>query len=201
MARAELKLLVRAFTEAELAEREADLLRVAEIVAGRFPGSGFQIEIKPSYRNMGPRIAEDPKVLDYALEAMRRQAIQPVRRPIRGGTDGSRLSLMGLLTPNLFGGAQSYPFRPRMGQPGMDGRLGGMLPADRAGMGGSLAIRVVGILHRIGALVREYPGIGPVRRAVAGETRHRRALCAISAGVGLVQTSGPRHGREHGRHD
>ena len=108
VARVELKLLVRAFTEAELGDREADLLRVAETVTGRFPGSGFQIEIQPSYRNMGPRIAEDPKVLDYALEAMRRQAIQPIRRPIRGGTDGSRLSHMGLLTPNLFGGAQSY---------------------------------------------------------------------------------------------
>jgi tripeptide aminopeptidase len=108
VARAELKLLVRAFTEAELAGREADLRRVAETVAGRFPGSGLRIDIQPSYRNMGPKIAEDPKVLDYALEAMRRQAIQPVRRPIRGGTDGSRLSHMGLLTPNLFGGAQSY---------------------------------------------------------------------------------------------
>ena len=108
VAKAELKLLVRAFTEAELAEREADLRRVAAETALRFPGCAIQVEIKSSYRNMGLKIAEDPKVLDYALEAIQRQGIAPVRKPIRGGTDGSRLSYMGLLTPNLFGGAQSY---------------------------------------------------------------------------------------------
>ena len=77
-------------------------------VALRFPGCAIQVAIKPSYRNMGLKIAEDPKVLDFALEAILRQGITPVRKPIRGGTDGSRLSYMGLLTPNLFGGAQSY---------------------------------------------------------------------------------------------
>jgi tripeptide aminopeptidase len=106
--RAELKLLVRAFTEAELAEREQDLKTLAAETAQRFPGCDIRIQITASYRNMGLKIAEDPKVLDYALEAIHRQGITPVRRPIRGGTDGSRLSYMGLLTPNLFGGAQSY---------------------------------------------------------------------------------------------
>jgi len=108
VAGAELKLLVRAFTEAELAQREGDLRAAIAEVSLRFPGCAIQLEIKPSYRNMGLRIAEDPKVLDFALEAIRRQGITPVRKPIRGGTDGSRLSYMGLLTPNLFGGAQSY---------------------------------------------------------------------------------------------
>ena len=107
-AKAELKLLVRAFTEEELARREADLQAAVEATGKRFPGCRIDVRIKPSYRNMGIKIAEDPKVLDFALEAMRRQDIAPVRRPIRGGTDGSRLSYMGLLTPNLFGGAQSY---------------------------------------------------------------------------------------------
>lgn len=108
VSRAELKLLVRAFTEGELAEREDSLRDTAARVARLFPGCDIRIDIQPSYRNMGLKIAEDPKVLDYALEAIRRQGITPVRRPIRGGTDGSRLSYMGLLTPNLFGGAQSY---------------------------------------------------------------------------------------------
>ena len=108
VAKAELKLLVRAFTEAELAEREASLRVLAAETALRFPGSEIQVEIKPSYRNMGLKIAEDPKVLNFAIEAIRRQGITPVRKPIRGGTDGSRLSYLGLLTPNLFGGAQSY---------------------------------------------------------------------------------------------
>ena len=108
VAKAELKLLVRAFTETELAEREARLHALVAETALRFPGSDLQVEIRPSYRNMGLKIAEDPKVLDFALEGIRRQGIVPVRKPIRGGTDGSRLSYMGLLTPNLFGGAQSY---------------------------------------------------------------------------------------------
>ncbi len=107
-AQAELKLLVRAFSEEELAAREADLRAAAQDVQSRFPGSDVRIEIKPSYRNMGIKIAEDPKVLDYALEAITRQGITPLRKAIRGGTDGSRLSYMGLLTPNLFDGAQSY---------------------------------------------------------------------------------------------
>jgi len=107
-AHAELKLLVRAFSEEELAAREADLRAAAQDVQSRFPGSDVRIEIKPSYRNMGIKIAEDPKVLDYALEAITRQGITPLRKAIRGGTDGSRLSYMGLLTPNLFDGAQSY---------------------------------------------------------------------------------------------
>jgi tripeptide aminopeptidase len=63
--------------------------------------------VKETYRNMGEAIARDPKVLDYAMEAVRRQGIVPVRKAVRGGTDGSRLSAMGLLTPNLFCGGQS----------------------------------------------------------------------------------------------
>jgi tripeptide aminopeptidase len=108
VAKAEVKLLVRAFTEPELAEREASLRAAADATARLFPGCTIQVEFKASYRNMGLKIAEDPKVLDFALEAIRRQGITPVRKPIRGGTDGSRLSYMGLLTPNVFGGAQSY---------------------------------------------------------------------------------------------
>ncbi len=106
--RAELKLLVRAFTEEELAEREAVLQKVVDDVGREFPGAAITVAIKPSYRNMSYAIAKDPKVVEYALEAVTRQGIAPLRRAIRGGTDGSRLSFMGLLTPNLFGGAQSY---------------------------------------------------------------------------------------------
>jgi tripeptide aminopeptidase len=57
---------------------------------------------------MGYKIAEDPKVLDFAVEAVRRQGLEVVRKAIRGGTDGSRLSFMGILTPNVFAGGQSF---------------------------------------------------------------------------------------------
>ena len=57
---------------------------------------------------MAYKIAGDPKVLEYAFEAVRRMGMEPVRRAIRGGTDGSRLSFMGLLTPNIWAGGQSF---------------------------------------------------------------------------------------------
>ncbi len=106
--KAEVKLLVRAFTEEELHQREASLRRVIGQVEARFPGARISLEIKESYRNMGDKIAEDPKVLDYAMEAVRRQGIPLVRKAIRGGTDGARLSFMGILTPNIFAGGQSF---------------------------------------------------------------------------------------------
>jgi tripeptide aminopeptidase len=106
--KAEVRLLVRAFTEEELQEREDALRGAIAQVEARFPGAAISLEIKESYRNMGYKIAEDPKVLNYALEAVKRQGIEPVRKAIRGGTDGSRLSFMGILTPNIFAGGQSF---------------------------------------------------------------------------------------------
>ncbi len=106
--RLEIKFLVRAFTEEELRGREDALRSVVSDVQGRFPGARIKIEVKESYRNMAYKIAEDPKVLEYAFEAVRRLGLEPVRRAIRGGTDGARLSFMGLLTPNLWAGGQSF---------------------------------------------------------------------------------------------
>lgn len=106
--RAELKLLVRAFTEEELAEREESLRAAVDQVRERFPGARIGVEIKQSYRNMSYKIAEDPKVLEYALEAVQRMGVEPLRRAIRGGTDGSRLSFMGVLTPNIWAGGQNF---------------------------------------------------------------------------------------------
>ena len=106
--RAELKLQVRAFTEEELKAREDSLRAVVAEVAARFPGVATQMAIKTSYRNMALKIAEDPKVLDYALEAVERQGLRPERKAIRGGTDGANLSFRGLLTPNIFAGGQSF---------------------------------------------------------------------------------------------
>jgi tripeptide aminopeptidase len=106
VASVEMKLLVRAFTERELHEREDVLRQIVREVEARFPGAAIKLELRESYRNMGEQIAKDPKVLTYAMEAVRRQGILPIRKAVRGGTDGSRLSAMGLLTPNLFSGGQ-----------------------------------------------------------------------------------------------
>jgi tripeptide aminopeptidase len=104
----DLKVLVRAFSVEKLNQR-ADHLR--EVVAGveeRFPKAKISIEIDESYRNMAYKIREDSKVLDYALEAVERIGVTPKRQAIRGGTDGARLSYMGLLTPNVWAGGQNF---------------------------------------------------------------------------------------------
>jgi tripeptide aminopeptidase len=107
VASAQLKLLVRAFGDDELREREDVLRGILASVEARFLGVAIALTIKESYRNMRAYIAKDPKVLEYAVEAVRRQGLEPVRKAIRGGTDGSRLSAQGLLTPNLFAGGQA----------------------------------------------------------------------------------------------
>ena len=104
----EIKFLVRAFTEEELREREEALRAVVLDVERLFPGARLEVEVKESYRNMAYKIREDSKVLDYAFDAVRRLGLEPVRRAIRGGTDGARLSFIGLLTPNIWAGGQSF---------------------------------------------------------------------------------------------
>jgi tripeptide aminopeptidase len=106
--KAEIKFLVRAFTEEELHEREDVLKTLVDKAKANFPGAKVELTIKESYRNMYYPISKDPKVLDYAIEAVTLQGIKPSKRPIRGGTDGARLSFMGLLTPNIFAGSQTY---------------------------------------------------------------------------------------------
>lgn len=106
VASAQIKLLVRAFSEGELFEREQALRQIVAHAEEHFPGVRVDLVLTPTYRNMGDHIAKDSKVLDHALSAVHRQGLEAVRRPIRGGTDGSRLSAMGLLTPNLFAGGQ-----------------------------------------------------------------------------------------------
>lgn len=108
VSKAEVKVLVRAFTNEELLEREDSLRAVVAEVGRLFPGVAATVEIRESYRNMGFKIAEDPKVVEYAFEAVRRIGIEPKRKAIRGGTDGARLSYMGLLTPNVWAGGQNF---------------------------------------------------------------------------------------------
>jgi tripeptide aminopeptidase len=105
---AEIKLLVRAFTVEELAEREEVLRQAAAQAQQAFPGSRVTVEVKEQYRNMGYELKNHPLIMDYAFEAARRMGIEPVRKAIRGGTDGSRLTFMGLPTPNLWAGGQNF---------------------------------------------------------------------------------------------
>lgn len=109
--RTSVKLLVRDFKTAGLAEKE-DWLRslAAEVVSG-VPGAAFEVAIDESYRNMREVIDQHPLVVECARQAIARAGLSVRERPIRGGTDGSRLSFMGLPTPNIFAGEQNFHSR------------------------------------------------------------------------------------------
>ena len=93
----------------DLLEQHVALLRgLAMGLTEREPRAHVEIEARDSYRNMRPYIEENPRVVEAALEAIRRVGIEPKLAIARGGTDGAVLSSMGLPTPNLFTGGQEY---------------------------------------------------------------------------------------------
>ena len=92
-----------------LLEEHVELLRGrAEDVTRREPRAHVEVEVRDSYRNMRPYIEENPRVVEAALEAIRRAGVDPRIAITRGGTDGAVLSARGLPTPNLFTGGQEY---------------------------------------------------------------------------------------------
>jgi tripeptide aminopeptidase len=102
----EIKLILRDFERDGLAAK-GDLLRsVCEAVQASEPRADITCEIYPQYRNMRYWLEEDMTPVDLALEACRANGIDPISVPIRGGTDGSRLTEMGVPTPNIFCGMQ-----------------------------------------------------------------------------------------------
>jgi tripeptide aminopeptidase len=109
--RTSVKLLVRDFNTAGLADLEQVVERLAMEAVNAHPGSRADIDIEESYRNMKVVLDRHPDVVDYALEAIRRAGLEPRVEPIRGGTDGSRLSFMGLPTPNIFAGEHNFHSR------------------------------------------------------------------------------------------
>ena len=108
---ATLGFIVRDFTEAGLKEKEALLERIVKDVMKDYPRSTYSLGITPQYRNMKEVIDRHPEIVDYAVEAIRRAGLTPVRSAIRGGTDGSRLSFMGLPCPNIFAGEHAFHSR------------------------------------------------------------------------------------------
>ncbi len=109
--RTSVKLLIRDFSTPGLAEKEELLTRLADEVVADHPGSRVETKIEESYRNMREVLESDPEVTDNAREAIRRVGLEVREQPIRGGTDGARLSFMGLPTPNLFVGEHSFHSR------------------------------------------------------------------------------------------
>jgi len=109
--RTSVRLLVRDFVTAGLTDKEALVQKLASDTASRYPGARVEFAIEESYRNMREVLDQRPEIADHAREAIRRAGLEPHSRPIRGGTDGSRLSFMGLPTPNLFAGEQNFHSR------------------------------------------------------------------------------------------
>ncbi|MEH2514427.1 tripeptide aminopeptidase [Nitrobacteraceae bacterium AZCC 1564] len=108
---ATLSLIVRDFTEDGLKQKEALLEQIVCDVMTEFPRSTYRFEVKPQYRNMKEVLDRHPEVVENAIEAIRRAGLAPVRSSIRGGTDGSRLSFMGLPCPNIFAGEHAFHSR------------------------------------------------------------------------------------------
>jgi tripeptide aminopeptidase len=103
-----LKFIIRDFETPKLKEYEEILKKLAENTVTKFPGSRMEFQVIEQYRNMIEVLKDHPQVMNYAVEAMKRLDIEPIMQPIRGGTDGSRLSFMGLPTPNIFAGEHSF---------------------------------------------------------------------------------------------
>ncbi len=103
-----LKFIIRDFEATKLKEYESLLKNLAEAAVKKFPGARMEFEAIEQYRNMKEILDKYPFVAGNAVEAMNRLNIKPIFSPIRGGTDGSRLSFMGLPTPNIFAGEHSF---------------------------------------------------------------------------------------------
>ena len=103
-----IKFIIRDFYADKLKEFEAFLKDLCEKTVKQFPGSTFEFEVIQQYRNMKYVLNDHPQVEQFAIEALNRLNIKPIQSAIRGGTDGSRLSYMGLPTPNLFAGGHNF---------------------------------------------------------------------------------------------
>jgi tripeptide aminopeptidase len=105
---AKLQYIVRDFDEAGLRTKGQLLEQTVKDVMRDFPRSTYRFELKEQYRNMRVVLDKHPAIVDNAMEAVRRAGLTPVKGSIRGGTDGSRLSFMGLPCPNIFAGEHAF---------------------------------------------------------------------------------------------
>jgi tripeptide aminopeptidase len=108
---ATLKFILRDFTTAGLKDKAAALEAAVKRALAGFPRSSYTLKVTEQYRNMKEVLDRHPIVVENAMEAVRRAGLAPKRASIRGGTDGSRLSFMGLPCPNIFAGEHAFHSR------------------------------------------------------------------------------------------
>ncbi|HEY5445943.1 MAG TPA: peptidase T, partial [Pyrinomonadaceae bacterium] len=103
-----LKILLRDFDVSGIDAKEKMLRDMAAQTQAKFPDVKISVDIKENYKNMKEGLKEFPELTDNAIEASKRAGLKPYIKPIRGGTDGARLTFEGLPTPNLFTGGENF---------------------------------------------------------------------------------------------
>ena len=105
---AKIRILLRSFDTAELKDQAKILKNIAATIMAEFPGAKVDVKVNKQYRNMVEHLKKEPRAVDLAAKAVKKAGMVPVHQSIRGGTDGSRLSEMGLPTPNLSVGMHNF---------------------------------------------------------------------------------------------
>ena len=100
--------IIRDFDESKLHHHAEAIRLITEVILKSYPNSSYELQIKPQYRNMREVLDQHPQIVEYGLEAIRRTGLEAKLCSIRGGTDGSRLSFMGLPCPNIFAGEHAF---------------------------------------------------------------------------------------------
>ena len=103
-----IRVLLRDFDASGLDEKESLVRKLASETEGKFPGVRVRVEVKEQYKNMREVLKDHPELIENAFEAARRAGVEPFMRPIRGGTDGSKLTFRGLPCPNIFTGGHNF---------------------------------------------------------------------------------------------
>ena len=96
-----MRILLRDFDTSKLAGKAKLLENLADLLMAEHPGAHIDVKVTPQYRNMAEGLVKEPRAVEFAEEAMKRVGLAPRRTVVRGGTDGSRLTELGLPTPNL----------------------------------------------------------------------------------------------------
>jgi tripeptide aminopeptidase len=104
VAQATLRILLRDFETARLADKARLLENIADLLRAKHPQARIEVKVTAQYRNMAEGLVKEPRAMAFAEDAMRRAGLEPKRTFVRGGTDGSRLTELGLPTPNLSAG-------------------------------------------------------------------------------------------------
>ena len=108
MEQASIEFIIRDFNTELLKSHELILEKIVQKVLKDYPGSGYEFIVEEQYRNMKSILDQYPLIIQAGIEAIERSGLSARLQSIRGGTDGSRLSFMGLPCPNIFAGEHAF---------------------------------------------------------------------------------------------